>query len=62
MITNRSNHMPMLTKIDTTNTAAKLLRTLFSQSTCGITTLHTTIVQYAGANGPAARLRKTNCS
>ncbi len=31
MMTNRSNHIPMLTKIDTTNITGMLVRILFDQ-------------------------------
>src|SRR5688500_16867423 len=45
MITNRSNHIPMFTKMLMTNTASTDPRTPLNQRSCGITTLHVTIVQ-----------------
>ena len=45
MITKRSNHMPMLTKIETTKSASRLCRTFLNQNSCGTSTLQLTIVQ-----------------
>src|ERR1044071_1548240 len=62
MMTKRSNHMPMLMKIEITSSAAGDERTRRDHSTCGTATLQTTIVQNAHAYGPKARLMNTNCS
>ena len=45
MMTKRSNHMPMLTKIDSTNNAARDERTFLNQKSCGRITLQVTMVQ-----------------
>ena len=45
MITKRSNHMPMLTKIEITNSTGMLVRTFLNQKSCGESTLQVTIVQ-----------------
>src|SRR3954447_17629306 len=45
MMTKRSNHMPMLMKIDSTNSAARDERTFLSQKSCGRITLQLTMVQ-----------------
>ena len=62
MMTNRSNHMPTLTQAATPKMSQGLLRARRDQNTCGVTTLQKTIVQYAQAYGPNARLMKTNPS
>src|SRR5262249_35837540 len=49
MITNRSNHIPMLTKMDITNRSGMLVRNFLNQNSCGQITLHEIIVQYAQA-------------
>ena len=45
MITNRSNHMPMLTRIETTNIAGMLVRIFLNQKSCGTSTLQVTMIQ-----------------
>jgi hypothetical protein len=45
MMTKRSNHMPMLTKIESTNSQASDVRTRLNQNSCGLSTLQLTIVQ-----------------
>src|SRR5262249_17884083 len=45
MITNRSNHIPMLTKIDITKRIGMLVRAFLNQNTCGLITLQLIIVQ-----------------
>ena len=45
MITKRSNHMPMLTKIESTKSQASDERTFLNQKSCGTSTLQVTIVQ-----------------
>src|ERR1700733_10455257 len=49
MMTKRSNHMPMLMRIDTTNITGMLVRKRLNQNTCGERTLQEIIVQYAQA-------------
>ena len=49
MMTKRSNHMPTLTRMEITNSAAGLVRTSRRQRSCGTTTLQVTIVQKAQA-------------
>ena len=46
MMTKRSSHMPMLTKIDMMKSSVVLWRTLFSHRNCTITTLIEINVQY----------------
>ena len=45
MITNRSNHMPMLMTIDSTNRIGMLVRALLDQKICGLITLQVIIIQ-----------------
>ena len=45
MITNRSNHMPILMMIDRTNRMGMLVRAFLNQKTCGLTTLHVIMIQ-----------------
>ena len=45
MITKRSNHMPMLMTIDTTNRIGMLVRAFLNQKTWGLITLHETMIQ-----------------
>ena len=45
MMTKRSNHMPMLMRIDATNITGMLVRTLLNQKICGTSTLQKIIVQ-----------------
>ncbi len=75
-MTNRSNHMPTLTRMDRMKTINMLVRIFLNQKNCGTITLQVTMVQKAhqyGAgwmcisgprmNGSAARLWKNrNCS
>ena len=49
MITKRSNHMPMFTKIETTNMIGMLVRSFLNQKNCGEITLQLIIIQYAHA-------------
>ena len=44
-ITNRSNHIPMFTKIVTIHMRIVLVRNVFDQNNCGEITLHRNIVQ-----------------
>ncbi len=46
-MTNRSNHMPMFTRIERTNTKIMLVRTFLNQKNCGTSTLQLIMVQYA---------------
>src|SRR5215467_11920579 len=62
MITKRSNHIPMLTTIDRTNSAGMLVRIRLDQKNCGLMTLQLIIVQYAQAYGPSARFLKVKNS
>ena len=39
----RSNHIPMFTRIETTNRNATLVRAFLNHSICGVITLHSTI-------------------
>ena len=45
MITNRSNHMPMLMTIDSANRIGMLVRAFLNQKTCGLITLQVIMVQ-----------------
>src|SRR5678816_3373755 len=62
MITNRSNHIPMFTKMHSTNTMIGLRRIFFDQKNCGMSTLQLTIAKYDHQNGPNARLMNANRS
>src|SRR5207249_644602 len=55
MITKRSNHIPMFTKIEMTNRPVMLVWTFFDQSSHGSSPLQMFIVQLAHQNGPNAR-------
>src|SRR5438309_1629264 len=55
MITKRSNHMPMLTKIEITNSAVMLVRIFLNQSSRGSNALQMIIVDVALQNDPNAR-------
>src|SRR6185503_20364554 len=55
MMTNRSNHMPMLMTIDSANRMGMLVRAFLDQKTCGLITLQLIMIQYAHAYGPSAR-------
>ena len=61
-ITKRSNHMPRFTSRHATNMIGTLWRALRNQKTCGTSTLHDTMIQYAQAYCPNARLRNANDS
>src|SRR5436853_441951 len=58
MITKRSNHIPMFTKIEMTNRPVMLVWTFFDQSSHGSSPLQMFIVQLAHQNGPNARYQK----
>src|SRR5207302_1790261 len=58
MITKRSNHIPMFTKMDTTNNAITLVRTFLDHNSHGNSPLQMFIVQLAHQNGPNARYQK----
>src|SRR2546427_1962218 len=58
MITKRSNHIPMFTKIEMTNRPVMLVWTFFDQSSHGRSPLQMFIVQLAHQNGPKARYQK----
>ncbi len=45
MMTKRSNHMPMLTKMQTAMTIQRLRRAFSNQKTCGAATLQNIITQ-----------------
>src|SRR2546428_10437038 len=55
MMTKRSNHMPMFTKIEITNSATMLVRTLLTHNSQGRIPLQMFMVQLAHQNGPNAR-------
>src|SRR5437867_4081536 len=55
MITKRSNHIPMFTKIEMTNRPVMLVWTFFDQRSHGSSPLQMFIVQLAHQNGPNAR-------
>src|SRR2546428_3265216 len=58
MITKRSNHIPMFTKIEITNSARMLVRIVLNHRSCGRNALQMIIVQLAHQNGPKARYQK----
>ena len=60
MITSRSSHMPMLTRIETTSSAGRLRRRRFHRNASGARTLQTGSAQNSGAIQPVAR-QKANC-
>ena len=62
MITNRSNHMPMLMTIDTANRIGMLVRAFLNQKIWGLITLQLIMIQYAQAYGPRARFRNVKSS
>ena len=45
MMTNRSNHMPTLIRIEIAKTQAMEVRTFLIQSSCGVITLQETMIQ-----------------
>src|SRR5690242_55936 len=55
MITKRSNHIPMFTKMEITNSAVRLVRTFLNQRIQGRNQLHTFMVHPAHQKGPKAR-------
>src|SRR4029453_1911445 len=55
MITKRSSHMPMFTRIEMTNSARKFVRTCVQKSESGTRQLHPTMTQKNGAYEPVAR-------
>src|SRR5204862_7951365 len=62
MITNRSNHIPTLTKIETTNNPRMLVRTFFDHNSHGRRPLQMFIVQLAHQKGPNARYQNASRS
>src|SRR5262245_52635452 len=62
MMTNRSNHIPTLIRIEIGSSAVGLQRMRRTHRSCGTHTLHSTIVQNAHEYGPVARLTKTKRS
>src|SRR5213594_3871078 len=58
MITKRSNHIPMFTKIEITNRARMLVRMFLRHSSRGRNALQMIIVQLAHQKGPKARYQK----
>src|SRR5690606_30833282 len=62
MITYRSNHLPMLMKIEMANRAVRVVRTFVNQSTCDTNALEMIIVQPDHHWGPKARRQKVVCS
>src|SRR6266705_1092972 len=58
MITKRSNHIPMFTKIEMTNSARMLVRMFLRHRSRGSRPLQMFMVQLAHQNGPNARYQK----
>src|SRR5687768_16494980 len=58
MMTNRSNHMPMLMKIDMTKSAGIECRTRLNHSRIGTRPLQVSIVQDAHQSFPKSRFQK----
>src|SRR5262245_58502057 len=58
MIVKRSNHMPMLTKIESTNIAGTLRRIFFDQKSCGVSMLQPYMRAAAHHIGPNMRFQK----
>ena len=56
MMTKRSSHIPMLTKIEMTNRAARFVRTRLKKSSSGTTTLHVSMPQEKRRYSPNIRL------
>ena len=54
MITKRSNHIPMFTKMEMINVASTLVLIFLNQKSCGVITLHVIMLQYAHQYGPKA--------
>ena len=61
-ITKRSNHMPTFTRRLATNMIGMLRRAFLNQKIWGVTTLQVTMIQYAHAYWPKARLMNANPS
>src|SRR5690606_1128473 len=55
-MTNRSNHIPIFTTMESTHEIGMLVRIFLNQKSCGEITLQVIIVQYAHQYGPAIRL------
>src|SRR3954453_6887273 len=62
MITYRSNHIPILIKIEITNSEVTLRRIFRNQSSCDTNALQMIMVQPAHHWGPKARRKKVVCS
>src|SRR3954465_4272161 len=62
MITNRSNHMPMLMKMQRIQINTLLFLTQLDQKNCGMSTLQLTIAKEARQNGPNAGLMNVKIS
>ena len=58
MITYRSNHMPILTKMEIANSAGMEYRTLLNQSMTGTMPLQTSMIQVAHQYWPKRRAQK----
>jgi hypothetical protein len=56
IITQRSNHMPILIKIEMIKIAGRFVRIRFDHNSCGMMILHPISVQYDHAYGPIVRL------
>src|SRR5215469_324888 len=62
IITKRSNHIPMFTKIVTMNSGTGLVRTRGENSASGMIQLQSTITQNIHPHGPKYRIWKVICS
>src|SRR5258706_3040 len=62
MITNRSNHMPMFTKMQMTNMSSMLRRTDFIHSSSGMITLQVNMIAVAHQKCPVKRHQKMSRS
>src|SRR5713226_5100376 len=62
IITKRSNHIPMLTKIATMNSGTGLVRMRGENSTSEITQLHATITKSTQLHDPKKRMKRINLS
>src|SRR5882724_13696923 len=58
MISNRSNHIPMLPNNAITKTNQTLVRSFFDHMNCGAIALHQIMIQNDQAYGPNARFQK----
>src|SRR3954468_10683713 len=61
-MTNRSNHIPMLTKIEKTNSHWVLRRSFCEKSDSGSTMLQISMIHAAQAHCPNTRFQKYSCS